>query len=157
MLPEHLRPALDVVDEVWVGSDYVRSLIAPVTEKPVLVMPVPIRVPSPPSLPREQLGLPDGFLFFFMFDFFSSIERKNPLGLIEAYRRAFGPDDGAALVLKSVNGETRLEELELLRAAAGRSARHRHHRPLRLGRRAGRHDGWRATATHRCTAVKDSA
>ena len=36
MLPEHLRPALDVVDEVWVGSDYVRSLIAPVTEKPVL-------------------------------------------------------------------------------------------------------------------------
>ena len=38
--------------------------------------------------------------------------------MIEAYRRAFAPDDGAALVLKSVNGETRLEELELLRAAA---------------------------------------
>ena len=38
--------------------------------------------------------------------------------MIEAYRRAFGPDDGAALVLKSVNGETRLDELELLRAAA---------------------------------------
>jgi glycosyltransferase involved in cell wall biosynthesis/SAM-dependent methyltransferase len=122
LLPERLRPALDVVDEVWVGSDYVRSLIAPVTEKPVVVMPVPIRLPSPASLPREELGLPDGFLFFFMFDFFSSIERKNPLGLIEAYRRAFGVDDGAALVLKSVNGEARLEELELLRAAAaGRS------------------------------------
>src|SRR5258705_3572549 len=53
-----------------------------------------------------------------MFDFFSSIERKNPLGLIDSYRRAFGPDDGAALVLKSVNGERRLEELELLRAAS---------------------------------------
>jgi SAM-dependent methyltransferase len=75
-------------------------------------------MPPVPSLSREQLGLPDGFLFFFMFDFFSSIERKNPLGLIDAYRRAFGPDDGASLVLKSVNGELRLEELELLRAAA---------------------------------------
>ena len=118
VLPAHLRPALDVVDEVWVGSDYVRSLIAPVTDKPVLTMPVPIRVPAASRLPREQLGLPAGFLFFFMFDFFSSIERKNPLGLIEAYRRAFAPEDGAALVLKSVNGEKRLDELELLRAAA---------------------------------------
>jgi glycosyltransferase involved in cell wall biosynthesis/SAM-dependent methyltransferase len=117
-LPERLRPALDVVDEVWVGSEYVRSLIAPITDKPVLTMPVPIRVALPTSMPREQLGLPDGFLFLFVFDFFSSIERKNPLGLIEAYRRAFGPDDGAALVLKSVNGENRLDELELLRAAA---------------------------------------
>ena len=24
LLPEHLRPSLDVVDEVWVGSDYVQ-------------------------------------------------------------------------------------------------------------------------------------
>jgi glycosyltransferase involved in cell wall biosynthesis/SAM-dependent methyltransferase len=118
VLPERLRPTLDIVDEVWVGSDYVRSLIAPVTEKPVLTMPVPIRIPSATRLPRAQLGMPEGFVFLFMFDFFSSIERKNPLGLIEAYRRAFGPDDGAALVLKSVNGENRLEELELLRAAA---------------------------------------
>ncbi|MDX6621482.1 MAG: hypothetical protein QOK36_3868, partial [Gaiellales bacterium] len=118
LLPDHLRPALDVVDEVWVGSDYVRSLIAPVTEKPVLTMPVPIRVPSPAELPRERLGFPSGFVFLFVFDFFSSIERKNPIGLIEAYRHAFGADDGAALVLKSVNGEHRLDELELLRAAA---------------------------------------
>jgi SAM-dependent methyltransferase len=83
-----------------------------------VTIPVPIRVPSPAGLTREQIGLPEGFLFFFMFDFFSSIERKNPLGLIEAYRRAFGPDDGAVLVLKSVNGDTRIDELELLRAAA---------------------------------------
>jgi glycosyltransferase involved in cell wall biosynthesis/SAM-dependent methyltransferase len=118
VLPPHLRPALDIVDEVWVGSDYVRSLITPVTDKPVLTMPVPIRVPAPSSLTREQLGLPEGFLFLFVFDFFSSIERKNPLGLIEAYCRAFAPEDGAVLILKSVNGDRRLEELEMLRSAA---------------------------------------
>ncbi|MDX6562627.1 MAG: hypothetical protein QOD65_2441, partial [Gaiellales bacterium] len=118
VLPERLRPSLEIVDEIWVGSDYVRSLIAPITDKPVLTMPVPIRVPPVTHLPREQLGLPEGFLFLFMFDFFSSIERKNPLGLLEAYRQAFEPADGAALVLKSVNGENRLEELEFLRAAA---------------------------------------
>ena len=47
--------------------------------------------------------------------------RKNPLDLVDAYQRAFGPDDGAALVLKSINGATRTVELDRVRqAVAGR-------------------------------------
>ena len=36
---------------------------------------------------REDLGLPlDRFLFGFVFDYASVFERKNPDGLVEAYR-----------------------------------------------------------------------
>ena len=59
-----------------------------------------------------------GFLFLFAFDFFSIIERKNPLGLVRAFTQAFRPGEGPTLVLKTINGEKRLTDLERLRVAA---------------------------------------
>jgi glycosyltransferase involved in cell wall biosynthesis len=53
-----------------------------------------------------------------MFDYLSTIERKNPLGAIEAYRRAFGPGDGCELFLKSVNGRHRADRRAEVEAAA---------------------------------------
>ena len=53
-----------------------------------------------------------------MFDFFSVLERKNPLGLIDAFTRAFRPDEGPTLVIKTINGDRRLTDLERVRAAA---------------------------------------
>ena len=65
--------------------------------------------------------MPDGFTFLFIFDFFSTLQRKNPLGLIEAFTRAFEPGEGPQLLLKSFNGDYKPERLAQLReAAAGR-------------------------------------
>jgi len=56
-----------------------------------------------------------------MFDFFSTIQRKNPVGLIEAFRRAFDSGAGPQLVLKTINGVHRPHALEeVLWAARGR-------------------------------------
>jgi len=112
--------AFDLVDEVWVGSDFEYEAIAPVAPKLVRKHPPPVVVPAMPAgLPRAQLGLPeDRFVFLFVYDFLSTAERKNPVGLIEAYTRAFGPDDGAVLVLKSINGEKRVAQFERVRRAA---------------------------------------
>lgn len=112
--------AFDLVDEVWVASDFVLESVAPVAPKPVRKFPLPVVVPSPPAeVTRSQLGLPDDrFVFLFVYDFLSTAERKNPVGLIEAYTRAFGPDDGTVLVLKSINGDKRVEQLERVRRAA---------------------------------------
>ena len=42
---------------------------------------------------RLELDLPEvAFLFFTMADFFSFPERKNPLGAIEAFIKAFGTE-----------------------------------------------------------------
>jgi SAM-dependent methyltransferase len=62
--------------------------------------------------------LPEGFLFLFIYDFMSVLERKNPLALIEAFRRAFAPGEGPVLVLKSINGEKRIEDFEKVKVSA---------------------------------------
>jgi glycosyltransferase involved in cell wall biosynthesis len=117
--PDAFRPAFDLVDEIWVASDYVAEIIGDATDLPVRVFPMPVEVTPPPALTREQLGLPaDRFVFFFSFDFFSTLERKNPFGLIEAFKRAFVPGEGPALVIKTINGKRQGSELKRLRAAA---------------------------------------
>ena len=56
-------------------------------------------------LPREHFGLPEGFLYLFVFDYNSVFERKNPLAVIDAFSRAFEPGEGPALVLKCIGHE----------------------------------------------------
>jgi glycosyltransferase involved in cell wall biosynthesis len=121
--PPSMTEAFAVVDELWVASDFVLEAIAPVSPRPVRKFPLPVVVPSvPDGVTRSELGLPeDRFVFVFVYDFFSTADRKNPLGLIDAFKRAFGPDDGPVLVLKSINGDKRVAEFERVRlAAAGR-------------------------------------
>lgn len=117
--PDYLKPALKFVDEVWVASSFVASAVGAETSIPVVTFPLPVELPPSPTVARAKLSLPeDRFLFSFVFDFYSTLERKNPDGLIEAYKRAFAPDDGAFLLLKSINGDAFADQVERLRAAA---------------------------------------
>jgi glycosyltransferase involved in cell wall biosynthesis len=116
--PPAFHNAFKLVDEVWAATSFVRDALAQATTKPVRIVPIPLEAPPVEPLSREQLGLPRGFMFLFSFDFLSVFERKNPLGLIEAFRRAFADGEGPILVLKSINGEHDLESLERLRLAA---------------------------------------
>ncbi len=116
--PRQYWPVLDLVSEVWAVSEFARSAIAAVTDKPVLAFPHPIVPPVVDDrIDRAAVGLPEGFVFLFCFDLFSVLERKNPLGLIEAFCRAFEPGEGPTLVLKAINGATCVNELEHLRWA----------------------------------------
>jgi hypothetical protein len=88
----------------------------------VPVVHVPLPVPEPVAAPvgRAGLGLPEGFLFGFVYDYASVAARKNPLGLIDAFTRAFGHDGDASLVLKTLGGERHPEaHAAVLAAAAG--------------------------------------
>jgi glycosyltransferase involved in cell wall biosynthesis len=120
--PKQFRHAFDYVDEVWVASDFVGDAVARETSKPVLTFPLPVLVPPPPALGRADLGLPENaFVFLFVFDFFSTLQRKNPLGLIEAFTRAFPEPGRELLYLKSINGSSAPSDLaRVLDAAAGR-------------------------------------
>ena len=118
-LPAFMQPAFAVVDEVWVASRYNQDLFRGFTDVPVEVFPHPVNPGGPEHLTRTDLGLPAGFLFGFFFDHLSLLERKNPVGLVEAYSRAFDPGDGAVLVLKTINGEQRPLDVERLRVAIG--------------------------------------
>ncbi|MCL3862714.1 glycosyltransferase [Actinotalea sp. K2] len=114
--PPALRSAFAHVDEVWVATDFVREAISRHTALPVRTVPPPLPVPSSSTaVSRADLGLPDGFLFLFSFDFLSGMERKNPLGLIDAFRRAFPRGAGPTLVIKTINATRKMADAERLR------------------------------------------
>ena len=119
-VPAEWARVSQVLDEVWVYSRYVAELMGRALPLPVVAMPLPILAREDPPAELPAPGS-EAFTFLFLFDFHSMVKRKNPLGLIDAFRRAFAPGDGARLVVKSFNGDHRPEDLgEVRRAAAGR-------------------------------------
>ena len=120
VVPPSWNPAFGLVDEIWVYSRYVQEILSRVSPVPVVRVPLPIVAPAP-GADITGLNLPEGFQFLFLFDFYSTLARKNPLGLVAAFTRAFADGEGPQLVLKSHNGDFRPERLARLReAAAGR-------------------------------------
>lgn len=104
--PDFLHFAYEEVDEIWVATEYNRRSVALHTHKPVRVIPPAIEVNIAKPLTRAQLHMPaDDFIFLHMSDVLSIPQRKNPLGVVEAFIRAFGddPDARVKLVVKLSN------------------------------------------------------
>jgi len=117
--PESAAAAFDLVDEVWVGTDYVGEALRPLSPVPVVKVRIPVATAPAVPCSRADLGLPAGFLFLFMFDFNSVFARKDPLALIEAFRLAFEPAAGASLVIKCINQSNDPDNYDRLQLAAG--------------------------------------
>lgn len=119
--PEAWVPSGSYVDEVWCPSEFVRAAIASRLRRPVRVMPHAIEFAVPSGDCRSRFSLPsDRCLFLFLYDLNSYQERKNPLAVIEAYRRAFPDEADVALVLKTHNPERNREAFaRLLDAVKG--------------------------------------
>ena len=119
-VPPGWRRAYALIDEIWVYSRFMAENIGAVAPVPVIALPPPVQAPAEPAEPL-RLGVPEGFLFLFVFDYLSTIQRKNPVGLIEAFKRAFAPGEGPRLLIKTINAPLRpLAEEEVLWAAHGR-------------------------------------
>jgi glycosyltransferase involved in cell wall biosynthesis len=104
-LPEEWVPAFEYLDEVWVASSFMAERIGPASPVPVRAVPLPVSLPPTVPFDRRAYGIPeDDYLFLFVFDWHSSVYRKNPHGLIEAFTSAFPPDSGASLLIKSIQG-----------------------------------------------------
>jgi glycosyltransferase involved in cell wall biosynthesis len=114
-LPEAWYEPVRAMDEIWVPSAFCAGAFAVVTDRPVAVIPHPITAPAP--RPRSFPGVPDDvFLFASVFEW---SDRKNPDGLVRAFRRAFAGRRDVALLLKvglrfGGNPETLLASLKRL-------------------------------------------
>lgn len=115
--PEQWQGAFGHLDEVWTASEYIGRALRAISPIPVHVVRLPITPPDPEPLSRAELGLPEGFCFLFVFDYRSVFRRKNPLGIVTAFKAAFEPGAGPSLVIKSVCGDEFPEQREELRAA----------------------------------------
>lgn len=115
--PEFMRGGFGSVHEIWVVSHFVQAAIAAETDLPVLTVPLAVETRIHRGEPPPYAAN-DRFMFLFSFDFLSGFERKNPLGAVEAFTRAFEPNEGPVLVVKSINADYELRQLERLRYAA---------------------------------------
>jgi glycosyltransferase involved in cell wall biosynthesis len=99
--PDWVRCA-DYYDELWVASAFGRRALQAMVRTPVDVVPPPITVePGDGARARRNWGIPDSaFVFLYVFDYSSYVDRKNPRCLIDAYLREFGDDPRFRLVLK---------------------------------------------------------
>ncbi len=116
--PDQWLKSFDHLDELWAGSRFVAETFAAVSPVPVIQIPMPVSVTGFPRREPERFGLPPGFTFLFSFDYASVLARKNPIGAITAFLRAFPEPGEAILVLKSINAEHHPLDHDLVRAAA---------------------------------------
>lgn len=123
--PEDWRQALDRVDEIMVSSAFVEQAVRRVCNKPVTRVPMPLVLGEDSGLQRRHFDLrEDDYVFFCSFDFNSTIARKNPHAVIEAFRHAFPyGDEKVALLIKSSNGDRNTALLMQLLGAAARDPR----------------------------------
>lgn len=106
-VPPEWVPRMQWPDEVWAPTTFLVDTFRKSVSAPVRPMLPGVELPSFAPLPRARFGLRDDrFVFLFTFDMASTLERKNPLGLIRAFRMAFRPDEPVDLVVKVSRGES---------------------------------------------------
>jgi glycosyltransferase involved in cell wall biosynthesis len=117
-LPDDWIASAAPLHEIWAPSAFIQSAIGRKVTIPVVHMPHGIEVTEIEACSPEELGVPRGrFTFLCMFDFNSVMERKNPRGAAEAFRRAFAADSSAALLIKTSNADRHPAEFAELQDA----------------------------------------
>ena len=115
-LPDEWIAAAEPLDEIWASSSFIQSAISRKTAVPVVHMPHGIEITSTEACTPQELGVPAGrFTFLCMFDLDSVVDRKNPLGAVEAFRRAFPRDSAVALLIKAGRGVSHQEQYAQLK------------------------------------------
>lgn len=100
--PDEWAAPLSAFDEIWAPSQFVADALRGVVDKPVYIVPPAVDVTIVKRWSRSDWNLdPTAFLFVYSFDLGSYPARKNPLGVVQAFRLAFpDPSLNVGLVLK---------------------------------------------------------
>lgn len=115
-MPDSWLSAFSLVDEVWAPSRFVQDSISLKSPVPVFRVPCAVCLGPTDKFSRASFSLPEGqFLFLSMSDTQSQLTRKNPLGVIHAFKKAFPkPNKQVGLVLKINNVNTIHSDQETL-------------------------------------------
>ncbi|SFB04255.1 Glycosyl transferases group 1 [Poseidonocella pacifica] len=101
---------MEMLDEIWVSSEFGVSVFQPHTDKPVVN--VGMSFEALPDISRDEARAflkktaklnSEDFVFLATFDSFSFVQRKNPLGVLAAFRDAFPVERNVRLVIKTQN------------------------------------------------------
>ena len=116
-MPDEWMSEFEYTDEVWAASNFIKDAISAKAPVPVVRVPTVVNLKPGKKLSRVDLGLPERrFLFLAMFDTKSVLERKNPLGVVRAFKKAFPNDvERVGLILKFNNPDYEQPEMRAVR------------------------------------------
>jgi len=100
-MPRVQELGVALVDEIWSPTTYVAEIYAAATQTHVVGKGLFQGSEIRPS--RAKPAGKTRFTFLTVFDFDSSIERKNPLAAVRAFQKAFVSGEDAALIVKCSN------------------------------------------------------
>lgn len=103
--PDEWIPCFQCLDEIWAPSEFICNAIRKKTTLPVRCMPYYVDVHIGTIYDRKHFGIPeDKFLYLMMYDQSSCMERKNPIGVLNAFKMAFEKEnENVGLVIKINN------------------------------------------------------
>lgn len=116
-VPDEYCVGLDLFQEIWTISTFCTAALEKKATVPVLTVPLyanPDRTMLPDG--RKHFGIDsDAFLFMFAYDCNSFVDRKNPQALVQAFLKAFTPEDRhVGLILKLAYPERYQEHIDIL-------------------------------------------
>ena len=110
---------MDMLDEIWVSSDFGVSIYKPEAGKPVTnvgmcfeEVPNLSRKDSRDSVCRRFRLSGDEFVFLVAFDSFSFVQRKNPIGVLKAFQKAFSGGENVRLIVKTQNRDSVSDQVQ---------------------------------------------
>ncbi len=100
--PKEYVAALDLVDQIWCPTKFVQHTLFRDAQKLTLTIPLPVIVaPAATRNFRAELGIPDdAFVALYLFDVRSTLARKNPHAIIDAFRQFSQKNKNCYLILK---------------------------------------------------------
>jgi glycosyltransferase involved in cell wall biosynthesis len=119
--PVRWLSAFKFYDEIWATSSFTADCLSQVSPVPIAKVRYPLVIDRTVIDPKARGKFDlrqDIYVFFFWFDFRSVFERKNPIGLLKAFRKAFERDDKALLVLGHINSAANPAAAEALKRAS---------------------------------------
>lgn len=117
--PEESKVFFSLFDEIWTPSNFCTEAISKISPVPVIKVMHSIEIEKT-SFSREDFNLPrDKFIFLTLFDYYSSLARKNPIATIDAYEKAFGKNnEDVILVIKTLISKEFPQEKKILQQRA---------------------------------------
>jgi len=117
VFPKEWENALFLADEIWTPSEFASESIRKITDKPVYTIPYALDKPKTGAFTRKHFNLPENMtLIMCMYDCNSTMERKNPMGALDAYKIAFqeNNENNVGLVIKMNNPEQKdIDEIKM--------------------------------------------
>src|SRR5579859_7297988 len=111
-LPADWRFGCDELDEIWVPSQFFADAVRKSFKGAIHIIPHPVDVEGV----RRKGRTGDIFTALTIFNMASGFQRKNPLATVRAFKKAFGDDPTAKLVIKVLDPDRYPEGMAMLRA-----------------------------------------